>query len=383
MYITMAPTNSTVMQASPTTTPSVAEIERIAALADPVVRNLHITQAYHELSAAFAARTGPQANWNTFATWASKQAGQTIRQEDLTRLHALITDAAPNLVGAFDGLLDRFDHVESVVQGLRLDDALDHIFDGGRALSQASDAIARGNLKVFAEIGSEFARFLAMLDGEQTYRPELLAAFTAELEPGEAPDGQDLLRQAFTHYYQALFATDVKVRAELMYLANIEIGFHEQTRLQPEIKEAMNAVIEVLPDVHGLNHSFGLLQKMLPAMQTMIASEARLAVTRFLMTLGLPAGRLLRLGADLRADFAELLQTLHNTELRALLARVTPRPDDLRGSGASDWADLQERMHFIASMFRIYHQDAGLLQPPFSVQQVQLIKQGRQPGGPL
>jgi hypothetical protein len=102
-----------------------------------------------------------------------------------------------------------------------------------------------------------------------------------------------------------------------------------------------------------------------------------------MMTLGLPAGRLLRLGADLRAEFAELLQTLHNPELHTLLAQVTPRPDDLLGSGAGDWADLHERMHFIANLFRIYHQDATLLLPPFSAEQVQLFKQGQRPAGPL
>ena len=37
---------------------TVADVERIAALSDPVVRNLQITQCYCELSRAFAARTG-------------------------------------------------------------------------------------------------------------------------------------------------------------------------------------------------------------------------------------------------------------------------------------------------------------------------------------
>ena len=68
-----------------TSPPSVADVERIIALADPVVRNLQITQCYHELSRALARRTVSHANWCTFAVWASKQAGQTIRKEDLAR----------------------------------------------------------------------------------------------------------------------------------------------------------------------------------------------------------------------------------------------------------------------------------------------------------
>src|SRR5688500_7463837 len=67
------------------TVPSVAEVDSIAALRNPVIRNLQITQCYCELSAAFAARTGSEANWCTLATWASKQAGQSIRREDLKR----------------------------------------------------------------------------------------------------------------------------------------------------------------------------------------------------------------------------------------------------------------------------------------------------------
>jgi hypothetical protein len=65
--------------------PSLAEIDATCRRVEPVTRNLGITQAYHELSAGLAARTGPAANWCTFATWASKQAGQTIRGQDLAR----------------------------------------------------------------------------------------------------------------------------------------------------------------------------------------------------------------------------------------------------------------------------------------------------------
>jgi hypothetical protein len=67
--------------------PTVAEVERIAGLADPAIRNLQITQCYHELALGLAQRTGGGANWCAFATWASKQAGQTIRKADLFRCY--------------------------------------------------------------------------------------------------------------------------------------------------------------------------------------------------------------------------------------------------------------------------------------------------------
>src|SRR4051794_5329317 len=64
--------------------PTVGEVRRIAAIADPAVRNLAITECYSRLAAALAARTGAGANWCTYATWASRQAGRTIRGEDLS-----------------------------------------------------------------------------------------------------------------------------------------------------------------------------------------------------------------------------------------------------------------------------------------------------------
>ena len=60
-----------------------ADVQRIAAIENPVIRNLEITECYSRLAAAFAARSGEGANWCTYATWASRQAGETIRGEDL------------------------------------------------------------------------------------------------------------------------------------------------------------------------------------------------------------------------------------------------------------------------------------------------------------
>src|SRR3954465_13718197 len=65
------------------TAPFEAEIMRVCTIANPVIRNLEITHCYARLSEAVVQRTGPRANWCTFATWASRQAGRTIRSEDL------------------------------------------------------------------------------------------------------------------------------------------------------------------------------------------------------------------------------------------------------------------------------------------------------------
>ncbi len=65
--------------------PSVSDVQRISALDDAVVRNLQITQCYHELAVSLAQHLPYGANWCTMATWASRQAGQSIREQDLRR----------------------------------------------------------------------------------------------------------------------------------------------------------------------------------------------------------------------------------------------------------------------------------------------------------
>ena len=62
--------------------PTVEDVASIAAIDNPVLRNLQITECYADLSAAMRVRTGGAADWCAFATWASRQAGSTIRGED-------------------------------------------------------------------------------------------------------------------------------------------------------------------------------------------------------------------------------------------------------------------------------------------------------------
>ena len=96
---------------------------------------------------------------------------------------------------------------------------------------------------MFQEIGREFARFLALLESAGADPEDAIERFCAALRPGAPPDGQDHLRAAFRGYHHALTATDAKARAEGLLLANLRIGLHEQTRLQPEILEALNAPV--------------------------------------------------------------------------------------------------------------------------------------------
>ena len=100
--------------------------------------------------------------------------------------------------------------------------------------------------------GASSPAFNATFLDDPAYDAEKIAKFCEELRPGEPPDGQRYLRQAFEHYYRALFDVVEKSRIELLLLANLEIGYHEQTRLQPEINEALAAPV-VPPETFARN----------------------------------------------------------------------------------------------------------------------------------
>jgi hypothetical protein len=220
--------------------PTADDVRRIAAIESPVIRNLEITYCYSQLAEAFAARGGEGANWCTYATWASRQAGRTIRGEDLLeRLERRLGEGRWLLHPVrtlWRRLLRRGLFRRDSRLG-RLTATLHTPFD---AFESSSDAVARGNLKVFEEIGLEFARYLHSHPQE---------AFLLGLRPGDPPDGQRYLRLAFERYERLGQEPDPKVRTQLGVLANLEIGFHEQTRLQPEIRKALDAAYATPEDL--------------------------------------------------------------------------------------------------------------------------------------
>jgi hypothetical protein len=317
------------------------EVRRIGAIESPALRNLEITYAYSRLSAATAERTGPGANWCTFATWASRQAGRTIRGEDLeeqlrTRLLAPRELLRP-LTSLWRwllrrGLLNPRSPLGRVLAKLHTP------FD---AFELASDAVARGNKKVFDEIGFEFARYLETVSDEDS-----LEAFLRD-----APED---LRAPFTRYY----------RDGDRLLANLEIGLHEQTRLQPEIREALDAPYKTALPIIGP--------------QRYASKLARELITANLMVLTLP-GRVLALGANLPDPMPDAA----DPELVALIARFEPPAGSIDDCGAHDWSELHQRMHYISHLFRAFHATATLSDAPFTEAQIERIRAGSIPEGEL
>ena len=169
-------------------------------------------------------------------------------------------------------------------------------------------------------------------------------------------------RAAFTRYQRS--PGDPQSRL----LANLEIGLHEQMRLQPEIRAALDAPYATAKPIIGP--------------QKLASRIARELITANLMVLTLP-GRALALGANLPDAFPDDLRVPADPELIALIARFEPSPGTVDDCGARDWSDLGERMHYISHLFRAFHATGTLSDAPFTPAQVERFLAGSIPDGEL
>jgi hypothetical protein len=252
---------------------------------------------------------------------------------------------------------------------------------------------------VFEEIGLEFARWLEECAPPSQAESAPCLRFLERLRPGDPPEGQRYLRQAFARYQRRRSERDPKARAELALLANIEIGFHEQTRLQPEIRAALDAASATEKDLgrRALDALFPSAERWWPvvrrpaaavvgtfaaAAQRASSRVARELITESFLALSLP-GRVLALGTHLTDEYPEVLREPADPELTAFLARFEPAPPAPDDCGARDWSDLEQRMHYIVHLFSAFHLSGDLSRPPFSPEQVSSFSRGVVPDGEL
>ncbi|WIG95541.1 hypothetical protein [Myxococcus sp. SDU36] len=367
---------------APGSYPTAADVRNIAAMQDPVARNHAITQGYSDLSNAVGQLLGTEnANWSTFGTWASKQAGVSIRGEDMPKF---FTDA---LKGA-DDVMGPLSKVDDVLRKLGLPSLPlgDIAAAGNQALQNLSKAIADGNKLVFEEVGQEFARFVETFQGDTQHDAAKVEQYLSGF-PADKP----LLKEAFGHYAQAMFEKDPNKKAELMLLANNQVGLHEQTQLQPYVDKALNSPVQdtfrdilkqtVESQINALPFpanlagkaalKTGLVDAALSPVVDGVANVFRRVATEHMMKLAVPGGAL-KLGNDLPPPpgmestlFPPHLRSIENPELRALLGQLDKSPDSLKGSGAKDWSKLDQRMNYIVDLFRSRQSDPALFDPPF------------------
>ena len=336
-----------------------------------------------------------------FATWASKQAGQTIRKEDLARTFERLFADSSQMKGARDAAVGAMAELSAELGRQPIGSAIWKALEPDSAFDRASGAIARGNRRCSRRSAAN-SRACWRCQWPRGDRSHGVQLFCDSLRRGDPPDGQRYLRQAFTAYGRRFARPTSKARRAD---AARELGnrLARADRLQPEIAEAIDAPFEepvklrrdLLRYLLRLRIRFGLrvlldlipgrstsIKKVLDDVDAGVKQIAHDAITEGLMTLALP-GEVLSLGRDVPGAFPAPLQTIEDGDLGALLSLIDPTPDTTRGSGAEDWSNLPERIHFIADLFRIYQTRPTLHRDPFTAQQVVVIKSGGHPTGQL
>lgn len=364
-----------------------SDIERIVKLEVAPIRNLWITQRYHTLMNLLATVIGAEnANWSTFATWASKTAGQSIRGEEVPReIRDLLNEEAR--------LHERIKSTLHLPKFLSVE--LDPLDLARAVLDEVSRQIAVGNLLVFEELAPLFGKFCRTFPDPSTLKESTLKTFVGELRPGPVEhDGQDLLKTAFTSYFAAAQAKTLKEKAEYTLYGNLLIGLHEQTRLQAYIAGALDAPFSdktydalLAKQVDWIEvvarPAFKLL---LAALRHQFEDRWERLATRYLMRLALPNGNELSLGVDIpvgKRPFPTVLDPMEYQHLKELVSKYDPHLETLKGSGSKNWTELNSRMAFIADLFRSRQQDRDLYKAPFTIEQIAVLREGRLPHGPL
>lgn len=369
---------------------SLSMIDHVVNTSDPILRNLKITQAYHDLCVGFAFLLGNKnANWSNFACWASKTAGKSIRKDDLPKIIQKLFVDRLRMKKLFDDFSTEFNEQmdeKEIIWNMYILGVIEEI----------SDSIAKGNLKVFEEVSPFFSKFIFIFQGDKEFDKEKLDVFNTQFAEGHTLNGgQDLLKEALTHYYHSMFSNSDKEKAELILMGNIKIGLHEQMRLQSHIEQAVTA-----PSRHGFELAIqskfetilpkfilkSRVQDFLSSLKDEIPILCKEIITT-IMKLTLPTKKV-KLSSDaprssLFQMFPSNLKQIENPELKDILEKYDKNVNSISGSGATDWVDLDDRLNYIIDLFRANQQKDELFYPPFNKIQTNTIYDGKIPSGSL
>jgi hypothetical protein len=355
------------------------------------LRNYRISLAYWDLSCRLsellAGTDDPvrwNANWCTFATWASKTVGSAIdRHPDADLLHHLLRALPPPLSQASIFVTERMlsDHHGAIYR-----------------------ALAIGNRLAFLEIATAVARFLdtfgpsrpsARVPSFDHYWRDIEKSLLdlKRLDPSwmesRAPDPQTL-RAGLLAYKRALDrrGSDPDYCSQEIMLGNLLIVAYEQHRLQPYVLAALS------PDAAHLLHRILRHPRKNPAHVGMLRAPISTAyaalVTRCSMALELPRGssstQYVMVGQGIpyldkrsKTLYARRLEQLTLPELQAVWTRFDRSKRSRKGTRAEDWTRYHERMNFIANLFRSRQNDRHLFQAPWPAATQRRLLAGRLP----
>jgi hypothetical protein len=372
--------------------PSLAEIQEIVAMTDPVSRNLRITDGYYRLNRAMAAIVGSQdLSWCGFAVWASKTAGTYIRLENTQGIVDAWIARATAKAGPAATLLAHALRIHSDGSGQVRQDFSLYSF-ACQVLSAVGAAIAGGNQLVFGNIAPPFSALLTLwTTNGGVVPPAAKEQFLDSLRNAQLPAGY--LFDAFSSTFDAAGAPGSDAAAQAMCYANALVGCVEQTAVQPYIVKSMNPPVSDMffDDLEKELHCefsdiiFNALKDALRPLAEALDSEFDRACTEWLMSLNLPDGSL-RLGENVPAlsdgqMYPAALATLNTPQPLGLMTSLDALND--ANSAAQDWTSFPQRMRYIGVMFRSRQRDQSLWQAPFTAAQAEQIQSGAIPPGQL
>ena len=326
------------------------EIADAIATSDAAASNRKITLVHFNLSQALQEVTGGDsgANFHTWAVWGSRKAGVTIRQEDLgeaIRNATIVSGIVGLIVGVLASSISIGVWLTSWPWLIVVPSALVGMALGGLtgcliaiySRREASRLVLEGNRIVLEDIGKQTARFVETFHDKPQPDDALLEKFLSELRPGETSKvGQDLLREAFTNYYVARYANDLKQKHEATYFANCLAVLHEHIRLEPYIKGSMPFIIRKCATKRLMQFDVG---------------KVKLKVSEEVPRLeGIP--------------FPESLRDLHNRRLIEFLVGSDGWGGDLKVMPTRDWTNIRERIRYIVQLFRVMHLDHSVFSEP-------------------
>lgn len=284
---------------------TLADVDAVASMPDPVARNHTITRAYRDLALDVADLIGPvDVNWLAFGAWASATAGRVIRREGLP-------------------------------------------IDWG-----TSQAVAAGNRAIIADIGPRFVIWRDEVLGAGGPSEQALDRTLGHPVFADVPD----LVAAFRGFHQAaqmwtasaargggtFTAPDLdKAHAEVVLRSNILVAAHEQRLADRFVDAAMPLG--------------GLVGLFTTSFVSVVTPDGEAEVNE-----DVPLPRYLK-----GQRFPSVLAELRDPELCRLVRKFGQDPGlDVSASDAWSWEDYAERMGYIVCFFRSYLREARYFDAP-------------------
>jgi hypothetical protein len=355
---------------------------------DPILRNLKITQGYYALSRAMSTMVGGgSVSWCGFASWSSKTIGVSIREADMSNRGLLTITQSRIYQETIQRIVNLLEAAGVIGIG-----PFDNVIT--QALDDGIDNLKQGNAEVYGEIGGLYTRLISALGNDVILDLTRLAPVVAYLDgkPSEQ-GGQALLRQAAENYYRARFETDPSLKAQLVLLANAQVGKHEQMRLQGCLEDFLGGALEQRIVQHAQQQCRGI-----PALEIAVTPIARAAgkfakeewtklLTDLALHLNLPGNERLHLRSDVPPPLGKPLyppdlQKVSNPDALAILEEFGADTPTAVDTGATDWSNLVQRMHYILVLFRSRQLESILLSEAFSAAQQSDLAAGRMPTAP-